>query len=384
MRDNLSINPEEFAAINETPRDQRLRASSAKRALKAGFMSLPKPENNFELLVPEDEEDDAQNINGPDISEEDAAERDARLKRLREAEEKAALARRSQAVKLGLPRPANVDVEDLLRQLNIDESGEPGLARAHRLINAELVRILRHDSIAHPLPGTSIPGGTISDYDMPSDGDIDTAKSAIDLELASAVGFPNANPDQLRDGLLSISKAEAVDDSNSWAAVRQDLGYDASSKSWVDPGSLSLQQRIEGYTAILNDCRELMTKDASKATKAEKKLGVTLGGYQARSQALSKRITEAFEELRKIKVDFDSFSRLRVNELAVGPRRVAALKEEVEKLERREKLLQERYAELEAERRESQSRVAILEEKVMAEAEALNEASLAEMDGTET
>jgi pre-mRNA-splicing factor CDC5/CEF1 len=161
------------------------------------------------------------------------------------------------------------------------------------------------------------------------------------------------------------------------------LVYDASSKTWLDSDSLSLEQRVEGYTTLLDESRELMTKEASKAAKAEKKLNVTLGGYQARSSALSKRITDAFEELQKNKRDYDSFSRLHVNEVAVGPRRVAALKEEVEKLENREKLLQERYAELEFERRESQSRVTALEEKVMAEAEALNEASLAEMDGIE-
>ena len=59
MRDNLSINPEgQFSIIGNTPREQRLRVSSTKTALRAGFMSLPKPENNFELLVPEDEENE--------------------------------------------------------------------------------------------------------------------------------------------------------------------------------------------------------------------------------------------------------------------------------------------------------------------------------------
>jgi pre-mRNA-splicing factor CDC5/CEF1 len=382
MRDNLSINPEGFGSATETPRDQRLRVTSVKRALKAGFMNLPKPENNFELLVPEDDVEDDQ-PGGTSLSEEDAADRDAKLKKLWEAEEKAVLARRTQAVKLGLPRPANVDVADLLQRLDIDEIEDPGLGKALRLINSEIAQLLRHDSITHPLPGTSLPGGTISNYEIPDDNDIEAAKSAIHLELAYTVGFPNANPDQLRDGLLSLAKVEVLDDSMSWAAVRQQLAYDASSKAWVDPDSLSLEQRVGGYTTLLDESRELMTKEASKASKAEKKLGVTLGGYQARSSALSKRIADAFEELQKNKRDYDSFSRLHVNELAVGPRRVAALKEEVEKLESREKHLQERYAELEFERRESQSRVAALEEKVMGEAEALNEASLAEMDGIE-
>ena len=123
-----------------------------------------------------------------------------------------------------------------------------------------------------------------------------------------------------------------------------------------------------------------MAKEASKAAKAEKKLNIMLGGYQARSKALAKRITEAFNEMKKAKIDYERLVRLQTNETALAPARVAALKEEVEKLERRERTLQERYAELEMERRESQARVAALEEKVMAEAEALNEAALAEME----
>ncbi|RDB21209.1 Pre-mRNA-splicing factor CEF1 [Hypsizygus marmoreus] len=381
MRDNLSINPEGFAAIGNTPRDQQLRVSSAKRALKAGFMSLPKPENNFELLVPEDEGDEGQLSNEVPLSDEDAAERDARAKRLRESEEQAALARRSQAVQLGLPRPANIDVEALMHRLSIEEEGlESQLGPAQQLINAEIAQLLLHDAIAHPLPGTSLPGRTVSTYEMPTDEDIYAAKSAIHLELALAVGFPNANPEQLRDGLLALSKAERVDVTTSWAAIRQQLSYDPSSKMWVDRESLSVTERVDGYSAILDESRDLMAKDASKAAKIEKKLGVTLGGYLARSQALSKRVTDAFDELAKTQVEYNSFSRLRVNESVVGPRRVESVKEEVERLEKRERLLQERYAELDAERRESLSRIAVLEEKVMADAEAYNEAQLAEME----
>ncbi|KAH7903946.1 pre-mRNA splicing factor component-domain-containing protein [Hygrophoropsis aurantiaca] len=74
MRDNLSINPVNgMPMVVNTPREQCLRTDSAKRALK----SLPKPENNFALLVPEDEEDDTTESL---LTEEDAAERDADIK----------------------------------------------------------------------------------------------------------------------------------------------------------------------------------------------------------------------------------------------------------------------------------------------------------------
>ncbi|KAJ7098181.1 pre-mRNA splicing factor component-domain-containing protein [Mycena belliarum] len=378
MRDSLAINPDGFTpVVGNTPREQRMRTKSAKRALQAGFMSLPTPENNFELVVPEDE-DEEDVANGTALSEEDAAERDAKLKRLREEAHRKALARRSQAVQRGLPRPANVDVDVLLERLDIGEQGDH--APAQQLINRELAEMLQHDAIAHPIPGTSRVGGTRSAYEMPMDEDIDAAKALIHLELASAVGFTNANPDQLRHGLLALAKVETADETVSWACTRQQLAFDVSSQMWVEPAALSAERRVEGYQALLENSREQMGKEAAKAAKAEKKLNVVLGGYLARSQALSKRLTDAFDEMSKTKIDYESFSRLQVNELTVGPRRLESLKEEVEKLELRERRLQERYAELEAERRDSDERVQALEEKMMADAEALNEVQLAAME----
>lgn len=377
-RDSLSLNTNTDTFSGMTPRDQRSRQNDVKRKLKQGFSALPKPENNFEVLAPEDEDDDQPQ---PQLPEEDAAERDARLRQIEEEEERKAVARQSQAVRLGLPRLVNVDMRPLLERLNTTEVDDD-LAQAQRLINDELSRLILHDSIAHPLPGTLLPGGTQSAYTLPPDEDVDAAKQAIHQELAMMVGYPDVNPEQMHDGMIKILTADAVDDKDSWAVLRKRLTLDPSSKLWVEPTAIPLEQRLMGYHTLLSECRDLMTRDATKAAKMERKLTVTLGGYQARSQALIKRLTDAFTELQKAQVDFQSFSRLRINESAVGPRRVAALKEEVDKLERRERLLQEQYAELDTEKRDAEERVAALEEKVMAEAEALNEAHLAEMERT--
>ncbi|KAF9451239.1 hypothetical protein P691DRAFT_757518 [Macrolepiota fuliginosa MF-IS2] len=381
LRDNLSINPDGLPSVVSTPREQKLRMGSAKRALQLGFANLPKPENNFELVVPDDEEDEDESATI--LTEEDAADRDARSKRLQEEEERKALARRSQVVRQGLPRPANVDVSQLLERLNIVDHEEDSPSQAaQRLINEELVQLINHDAIAYPLPGTTLPGSTLSEYEMPADEDMDIARNTIHLELASAVGFQNTTPEQVREGLLAIAKVNASEELESiaWDTLRQTLAFDATTKTWIEAGALSLDQRIAGYASLLAEKRDQMTKEANKAAKAEKKLGVTLGGYQTRSHALSKRIVDAFEEMEKTQLEHDSFSRLRAMESAAGPRRVELLKEEVEVLERRERLLQLRYGELESEKREAEARIAALEEKVMAEAEALNEAQLAAME----
>ncbi|KAH9483810.1 Pre-mRNA-splicing factor CEF1 [Psilocybe cubensis] len=378
LRDSLSINPEDFSGVGETPREQRLRNNYARNALKAGFMNLPKPENNFELLVPDDEDVDTAETKEV-LSVEDAADRDAAIKKRQEEEERKALARRSKAVQLGLPRPSNVDLPQLLKSLSLEEV-DPELSEAQKLIDKELAELLQHDSLAYPLPGTTKAAGmSQSTYVPPDDDALEAAKAAIHLELATMTGFPNATPEQLKEGLLKLSKAEAssLPDDMSWAFIKSQLVYNPSTKSWVERSSLSTEQCIEGYATLLEDNRGVMAKEASKAAKVEKKLGVTLGGYQARAATLVKRITTAFEEIQNKQVEMESFVRLRANENIAGPRRVEALKEEVEKLEFRERMLQMRYSELTMEKEESEKRVTVLEEKVMAEAEAYNEAQLA-------
>lgn len=377
MRDNLKINPATgLPIVGNTPREQRLHVDSAKRALKASFMNLPRPENNFELLVPEDEEEEEVK-QGPEI-EEDAAERDARLKRQREEEERRALARQSQPVQLGLPRPARVNVEQLMRDLDIGEDEEPTPAR--RLINAEMASLMYHDSVAHPLPGTNVPGGSVSPYVMPSDEAMALAKSMVHSELATLIGFPSASEEQVKEGLKTLSQSDEVDERVSWAHERQRLAFDPNERKWVDPEQLTPETRVAGYTALLDELREQMTREASRTAKMEKKLGIVLGGYQARANMLAGRLTGAFEELVSAQWQYTSFERLAAGEGAAGPRRVEVLREEVDVLERRERLLQERHAELDRARRDADERVAELEEKLMVEAEALNEAALAEME----
>ena len=307
-------------------------------------------------------------------------ERFERLKQLEREEEEArkALARRTQSVQRGLPRPPNVDVEALLGKLNISE--EASTSDAITLIHGELADLLRHDSIAHPIPGTSHPGSARSTYVIPADEDVETARSEIQRELAAALGYPDANAELLQEGLSTMAKQEEVDDDAFWASIRPRLTLDVSQRSWVDPATLSPEAQIEGLSAQLSETRDVMAKEAQRAAKVEKKLGVTLGGYQARAKALGKRIVDAFDDLQRTQVEYDSFAHLRANENATGPLRVAALKEEVERLERREQGLQGRYAELDAERRDAEARITALEDKLMAEAEALNEAALAEME----
>jgi pre-mRNA-splicing factor CDC5/CEF1 len=326
---------------------------------------LPKPENNFELLIPEDEEEGGE---AKAATIEDAAERDAREKRQKEEAIKQELARRSTVVQMSLPRLPTIDVDRLMK--NLTEEGEDAVRKE---INEELVKLMQHDSIAHPLPGTSRPGSTHSTYEHPEDGYLHQARAAVRKELAGMLGFPDANEEQVKQGLIAVAKDEEVDETWSWASVRESLAFDPDLRAWMEVGETDNEKRKKGLSTVLDEIRDRMAREAGRVGKTEKKLGVTLGGYQARSGVLSKRLGDAFAELERAQMELQSFSRLEANESAAGPRRLQLLEEEIEKLERRERTLQTRYGELEGERGGISERVSALEERLMAEAEVLNE-----------
>lgn len=370
-RDNLELNTPAGTGWGETPADDRRRMKDARRALRAGFASLPKPENNFEL-TDEVEEDDDEDVDVP-LTEEDAAERDARLKAVREQEERLELARRSQVVKRGLPRPANVDERQLLRQLNdtVDDV-DASLVNAIALINVEMAQLMKHDSLAHPVPGSS--SLQPSYYDMPEDEHVASAKDLIHAELAGALGLPGANEEQV-SRVIAVQAEEATDAfSDSWSEIAPKFVY-LPGIGWVNPAELSPEQRRQAYSSMIGSSKDRMIASATKATKAEKKLSKQLGGYSAINGKTRASIMATMEEIQQTQRERETFEMLRSMEMAAIPSRVEQKRMEVDKLERRERDLQAKYGELNDERSKILESIEGLEEdKVVLEAQMALEA----------
>ncbi|GAA6005663.1 uncharacterized protein JCM10292_006730 [Rhodotorula paludigena] len=384
FRDSLSINDENASQYGLTPRDERLRQHDVKRQLRQGFSALPQPKNEFELVLPE-EEDEAAQAEGTsaEVAEalriEDRAEREARLKALREAEEKRELERRSQAVKRGLPRPIEVDAAAMLAQLDLEgqEADAPGQDKwrreAERAVTAEMIRLLEHDSIVHPVAGSRRPGGGRSSLPRIADEDLAAARQLVHDEVAQAVGLPGASEKVLRRAVaLSVE-----DFDKHWRPTYERLAYDARTDRYVDKESLSDADRIAGLRALIESNRDKMASESAKAAKVEKRLGQTLGGYVARSKTLAGKLGEGHDDLSRTRIELESFARLANNEEGAVVRRVEALRDEVERLERRERDGQARFKELLDLQQQLEQEC---EQMELLEAEAINERALASMD----
>jgi pre-mRNA-splicing factor CDC5/CEF1 len=240
---------------------------------------------------------------------------------------------------------------------------------------------MKHDSIAHPLPGTALPGGTPSDYDMPEDDFVVLAKSAVHAELAKDLSLPGASEEQVR---LAIN-AQVQDDSSAftttWAEEKATLVFSPLSQSWVDPSSLSPKALTAAYRAMIDSSRERLVAESTKASKAAKKLTKQLGGYQAINTKAKQNIIDTMEEIQNTNRELESYMMLKTMEESAAPGRLEKKREEVAILERRERDLQARYAELNDERR---ARLAVIEQleedKMVIQAQAALDA---EEDGDE-
>ncbi|GAA5854168.1 hypothetical protein JCM8547_008252 [Rhodosporidiobolus lusitaniae] len=381
MRDSLSINDENASQFGATPREERHRLNDVKRQLRAGFSSLPQPKNDFELLLPEDEEEAAESA---EVSEamriEDRSEREAKLKELREIEEKKELERRSQAVKRGLPRPVEVDAAALLAQLDLEaqdpdspSSDDKARREAERLVTVEMIRLLEHDATLYPPAGSKRVGGGKSTLPRIADEDLAAARKAVHDEIAQAVGLPGASEAVLKR-TIRLSTEEF---NKSWQPSYERLAFDARTNRYVDRESLRTDERIAGLRAQIEANRDKMASESAKAAKMEKRLGQVLGGYVVRSKNLAGKLNEGYDELARTRIELESFARLAMNEEGAMVRRTEALREEVEKLERKERDGQAKFREMLDLKERIEREV---QEMEMQEAELLNEQALAAMD----
>lgn len=371
MRDSLQIN-DDMSSVGGTP----LRSlRDTKSQLKQAFAALPKAKNDFELVLPEEDDDLANDEISVAMRIEDATEREEKLSAIHAAEEAKRLARRSQVVKLGLPRPVEFDSASFLNaaldDIEQDKSMDPLRAQAEKLVTLEMARLVEHDSITYPVAGSRRAGGGRSTLEPVDDDEIVQARQAVHSEIAQAVGLPGATPAQLKRVVALDPEAfDAI-----WRPAYSSLAYDASSKSYVDKSTLTDAAQIAGLAALLDLNREQMSTESAKASKVEGKLKKVLGGYQARSTTLGTKLAEASEELARTRIELESFARLATNEEGALVRRMESLKDEVEKLERKERDGQSRFREL----AEIKARLAQeIEEMEMEEAEKINDAMMDE------
>ncbi|XP_026737347.1 cell division cycle 5-like protein [Trichoplusia ni] len=344
LRDKLSINPEDRMSTGDTPQAAVQIQKQQKASVRNALSSLPTPRNDYEIVVP-DQEDELMESSASDAHVEDQADADARLQQEQEELRLAALARRSAAVVRGLARPAELNAGVLRGAAG---GALSALQLAEDLLKQEMLTMLHYDALRDPPPGVD-------------------KKRAVQLQ-ASHLAFLEQHPyeefsvEELDAAKLEMKKEMEV--------VKAGMGHgelsmDAYTQVWEEclaqvlflPGQnrytranlASKKDRLESAEKRLEQNRSHMAKEAKKCSKMEKKLRVLTGGYQSRAASLIKQFQELQDQIEQANLELSTFKFLAEQEKAAIPRRIESLTEDVNRQTDREKQLQKRYAELQAE-----------------------------------
>jgi len=359
VRDKLNINPEE--AMDEDYEN------APDFDLRSGLSSLPKPKNDYEIVIPEgegDEDGDADGIDDEFVEDqEDVEAKKAELERQRRERE---MRLRSQSLQRQLPRPATMN-ETVLRPLNV-EPPLTDLQRAEELIKREMLTMIHYDAKENPTEsqlGVSI---------LTKNKNVDPAKAAslaqahktyldkrpyesfTEEELKDADDLLKKEMEVVKTGMghgeLSIDSYTQV-----WEECYAQVLFLPGQQRYTRASLASKKDRIESADKRLELNRNHMTREAKNAAKIEKKLKVLLGGYQSRAQGLVKQLNEINDQLETANLEMATFSVLQQHETGAVPKRLEGLTEDVARQESRERELQHRFSELQLQVEQFQSTI---------------------------
>lgn len=352
VRDKLAINTSDSLDDWQSGTPAGLDQSRENAAmLKMGLASLPAPKNDYEIVVPEDNEDNVEmGEDGNSLVEDQSDVDNRRIEAARQAAE-AALAKRSSAVKRDLPRPVEVN-HAVLRPMNSDPPLNE-LQKAEELIKREMILMLHHDCLESPTLAQM--GGR----DKAKKGERGIINEATHRNYMDKHPWREYSKEE-----LEVAKQMMEEEREVVKAGMQhgDLSLEAYTQVWEEclgqvlylPGQqrytrahlASKKDRIESLEKQLETNRSHMTKEAKKASKTEKKLKILTGGYQSRAAGLIKQLTDSADQLENSRLEMKTFEELRINETNAIPRRLAAITEDVKKQTDREKELQASYREI--------------------------------------
>lgn len=341
VRDKLNINAEDAMDVGSTPAAHRDYQKSIKEQLRSKLNTLPAPKNDYEIVVPENEEEMLEENVQQTI--EDQADVEAR----REEEEriKAALelALRSQVMQRSLPRPQDVNMS-VLRPPSESHS-LTDLQKAEELIKKEMVIMLHYDNYKNPLVPLQSKRPTVSQAQqlayLEQNPYENISKEELELSRMMLAREMDIVKHGMNHGDLSIDAYTQV-----WEECLSQVLFLPNQNRYTRANLASKKDRLESAEKRLEQNRSHMSREAKRAAKMEKKLKILTGGYQSKAQALIKQIQDISEQIEQANMEYNTFKFLQEQEKAALPRRIYSLTEDVNRQMEREKSLQKRYGEL--------------------------------------
>ncbi|CAI5700865.1 hypothetical protein KXD40_005782 [Peronospora effusa] len=332
LRDELGINPEQlYGTEAENARAEKARTKRLVSSLRQGFDSLPAPQNEYEINVPEKEE--AGDDHATALQEEDAGERAAREQQQRELDQDRELKRRSAAVQKGLPRPSKV--KKVLIHSAVNEVAD------------EMYCMLEHDLAKHPVDDgkskknkkrkKSSSTGAMPHLQQFSDTDIERARQMVQIEASLC----SAN-DVWKPKDASILSAK-------WKEVQ--MRYLSKAESDGKSGvffqfAASAEDKLRAVQARFAELKETEQFLSKRAQKLDARARVVNGGLYRRLEQGLQTLHKHKSELQNAAIEQACFENLSSLETQALQSRMTRLANDVNSQQLAEVKLQKQYAAL--------------------------------------
>lgn len=281
--------------------------------------SLPAPKNDYEIVVPEHEEEMQERQQQQMV--EDQADVDARHQAEMKAKAEREMALRSQVIQREFPRPQEVNMAVL--RLPHESQSLTDMQKAEELIKREMVTVLHYDNLKNPIvsPQTATKRPTVTQaqhlayleqypYEDFKPDDLALAKKILANEM-------DVVKHGMNHGDLSLDAYTQV-----WEECLSQVLFLPNQNRYTRANLASKKDRLESAEKRLEQNRSHMSREAKRAAKMEKKLRILTGGYQSKAQTLFKQLHDLYEQIDKAYLELNTFRFLQEQEKAALPRRI--------------------------------------------------------------
>ena len=333
-------------SLKEIAREERRALKKARLELAAALSTLPAPQYEYDLAVPESTDEDINE--GGMMIEKDAADVKAEEQQRFEEEAAALYAARSSVVKRSeLPRPAGLIDDETIPMLN--ESQEYGEKAAVAMLQAETLKLMRHDAYAHPLViddsvinDTSLSSRKIKKRKKKANSNVTAPETPLDY-------IPVAILDASHD--LVLKEMSFLENKDEIVSVNIEKSKEACAQmvfedGWFDGTVNNDPNHAGAMKAQLQAIKDTSRLIRKRADKLSANLAIKHGGYSKRADILREEMSSVFCELNHTKIEEFIYNDLLSAETNTLPSRISQLEKDVEVLEKSEAKLQQKYGEV--------------------------------------
>lgn len=282
VRDKFNINQnDEFGSTDDQFTENPF-------SLKKGLAKLPAPKNNYEIVMPEEEEEGGKEAEESEAMETSQTMDQAELDEL-EAEkirlkQELEFKMKSKAIQRNLPRPKSFINTNIVRPVADAQNELNEWQAAEELIKKEMLYMLNMDAVNEPtVASRSTQFYQIRDKSMAY---LRENCSSRDYNQKFTLDELKAAGEMLDAEIPFIKKAmghgDLTDDvyAQVWEECYNQVLFVPSSSRFTRASVTSRKDKIESLQERFKANREIMGKEAKQAAKLEQKLKILLGGYQ--------------------------------------------------------------------------------------------------------